>query len=70
MVFVVFFFFEHLPPLMLSVPRNPDGPRLIHRYRTSRVSVGFFRGAQTRTARVSQTRTARVDAKNPAGGHF
>ena len=53
---------------MLSVPRNPDGPRLIHRYRTSRVSVGFFRGAQARTARVSQTRTARVDAKNPAGG--
>ena len=27
-----FFFFDQLPPRLASVPRNPDGPRQIHRY--------------------------------------
>ena len=31
----LFFFFDQLPPRLASVPRNPDGPRQIHRYKVA-----------------------------------
>ena len=42
------------PPLLASVPRNPDGQRLIHRMFCFRISA-------------YRVQTARIRARNPAG---